>query len=361
MTTRRVDPRELRDHRLRPPRTVLADCHAQALESAHDATRRVMARSDLLVDLVQAERSGDRARFKVLVEAIIAEERANQHHLVADRLSELITTTGSPHMLGRDSAAASMRDLIQDVVPRRRLSTLQLSANVATAVAELIEEHHRAELLRSHGLEPRSRILFEGPPGNGKTTLAEAIASETMLPFYVIRYEGVVSSFLGETASRLDQAFEFARTRRCVLFFDEFDSIAKERADIHETGEIKRVVSTLLLQIDRLPAHVIVICATNHAELLDRAAWRRFQLRLLLDRPSRAGAALFLETLQRRLGGDLGLSPRTIADRLPNLSYAELEQFAVSVRRRYVLGLPEAQLSEIVKSQIAQLRTQAKP
>ena len=88
-----------------------------------------------------------------------------------------------------------------------------------------------------------------------------------------------MSSFLGETAFRLDQVFEFARTRRCVLFFDEFDSIAKERSDAHETGEIKRVVSTLLMQIDRLPSHVIVIAATNHSELLDRAAWRHFQLK----------------------------------------------------------------------------------
>jgi hypothetical protein len=318
-----------------------------------------MARSDLLVDLVEAERRGDKARFRVLVEAIIAEERANQHHLVADRLSELITTSGSPEILSRDAAAARVQDLVQEIIPRRRLSTLQLTPNVSTAAAELIEEHHRSELLRSHGLEPRNRVLLEGPPGNGKTSLAEAIAAETMLPFYVVRYEGIVSSFLGETASRLDQTFDFVRTRRCVLFFDEFDSIAKERADIHETGEIKRVVSTLLLQVDRLPSHVIIICATNHAELLDRAAWRRFQLRLMLERPSRAEAERFLEALQTRLGGDLGLAPRTIADRLPSRSYAELEQFALDVRRRYVLGLPDARLADIARNIINQLRAQA--
>jgi ATPase family associated with various cellular activities (AAA) len=318
-----------------------------------------MARSDLLVDLVEAERRGDKARFRILVEAIIAEERANQHHLVADRLSELITTSGSPELLSRNAAATRMQDLLQEIIPRRRLSTLQLADSVRTVASELIEEHHRSELLRSHGLEPRNRVLLEGPPGNGKTSLAEAIASETMLPFYVVRYEGIVSSFLGETASRLDQTFDFVRTRRCVLFFDEFDSIAKERADIHETGEIKRVVSTLLLQIDRLPPHVIIICATNHAELLDRAAWRRFQIRLLLEPPSRAETVSFLETLQTRLGGDLGLAPRTLADRLPKFSYAELEQFATDVRRRYVLGLPDARLADIARSKLIQLRAQA--
>ncbi|MGI8791615.1 MAG: AAA family ATPase [Acidimicrobiales bacterium] len=320
-----------------------------------------MARSDLLVDLVQAERRGDKQRFKALVEAIIAEERANQHHLVADRLSELITTVGSSELLARDESAGRVSDLVLDVVPSRTLGSLHLRSAVRSAVDEVIEEHRRSDLLRSHGLEPRNRVLLDGPPGNGKTSLAEAIATETMLPFYVVRYEGVVSSFLGETASRLDAVFEFARSRRCVLFFDEFDSIAKERADTNETGEIKRVVSTLLLQIDRLPAHVVVVCSTNHSELLDRAAWRRFQVRLELDAPTRLEATGFLETLQTRLGGDLGLAPRTLADKLKGANYAELEQVAVDIRRRYVLSLPEGNLSEIARRRIEQWRTQAHP
>lgn len=320
-----------------------------------------MARSDLLIDLVEAERRGDKARFRALVEAIIAEERANQHHLVADRLSELITTMGSSELLGRDEASSRVADLVLDLVPKRRLDSLHLKPGVRAAVEELIEEHKRAELLRSHGLEPRNRVLLDGPPGNGKTSLAEAVASETMLPFYVVRYEGVVSSFLGETASRLDAVFEFVRTRRCVLFFDEFDSIAKERSDTHETGEIKRVVSTLLLQIDRLPAHVVVVCSTNHSELLDRAAWRRFQLRLELEAPTRAEAAEFLQRLQARLGGDLGLAPRTLADKLHGASYAELEQVAVDIRRRFVLELPGGNAADIARSRIEQWRQQAHP
>jgi SpoVK/Ycf46/Vps4 family AAA+-type ATPase len=318
-----------------------------------------MARSDLLIDLVEAERRGDKAKFRVLVEAVIAEERANQHHLVADRLSELITTIGSSELLKRNDSATRVSDLVHEIVPRRRLGNLQLTSGVTSAVAGLIEEHHRSELLRSHNLEPRNRLLLEGAPGNGKTSLAEAIAAETMVPFYVVRYEGVVSSFLGETTSRLDNVFEFARTRRCVLFFDEFDTIAKERSDVHETGEIKRVVSTLLLQIDRLPSHVIAICATNHAELLDRAAWRRFQLRLTLNAPSRLEATRFLETTATRLGGELGLAPRTLADRLKGASYAELEEFALDVRRRYVLSLPEGNVRAIVNNQLEQWRIQA--
>ena len=320
-----------------------------------------MARADLLIDLVEAERRGDKQRFRMLVEAIIAEERSHQHHLVADRLSEIITTVGSSDLLARDDASSRVSELLLDLVPKRRLDSIQLKPAIRRAVEELVEEHKRVDLLRSHGLEPRSRVLLDGPPGNGKTTLAEAIACETMLPFYVVRYEGVVASFLGETASRLDAIFDFARTRRCVLFLDEFDSIAKERSDAHETGEIKRVVSTLLLQIDRLPAHVVVVCSTNHSELLDRAAWRRFQLRLELKAPTRDEATGFLERLKIRLGGDLGLAARTLADNLRGASYAELEQVAVDIRRRFVLELPSGNAKDIARSRIEQWRTQAQP
>ncbi|NMM32437.1 MAG: ATP-binding protein [Phycicoccus sp.] len=316
-----------------------------------------MARADLLLDLVDAERRGDRERFRVLVEAVIAEERANQHHLVADRLSEIITTTGQGVV--RDDRAKAIRDLVQEVVPNRRLDDLELAPVPQRVIAELVEEQKRADLLRSYGIEPRNRLLLSGPPGNGKTSVAEAVASELMLPFYVIRYEGVVSSFLGETAARLDEAFEFARTRRCVLFFDELDTIAKERSDEHETGEIKRVVSTLLLQIDKLPAHVIFIGATNHSELLDRAAWRRFQIRAELESPTRGQAARFLERLAGRLGGDLGFAPRTLADKLAGASFAELEEFALDVRRRAILELPESNMRRIVQERLEHRRGQA--
>ena len=316
-----------------------------------------MARADLLLDLVEAERRGDRERFKVLVESVIAEERANQHHLLADRLSQLITTTGQSVS---DDHAVTMRDLIHEVVPNRRLEELVLAPALRRVVSELIEEQQRADLLRSYGIEPRNRLLLSGPPGNGKTSVAEAIASELMLPFYIIRYEGVMSSFLGETAARLDSAFEFARTRRCVLFFDELDTIAKERSDEHETGEIKRVVSTLLLQVDRLPAHVIFIGATNHSELLDRAAWRRFQIRAELGAPTRDQATKFFERLSVRLGGELGFAPRTLADKLAGASFAELEEFALDVRRRLVLELPGGDMRRIARERLENRRGQVR-
>ena len=137
-------------------------------------------------------------------------------------------------------------------------------------------------------------MLLSGPPGNGKTSVAEAIAEAMAAQFFTVRYDALVGSYLGETNTRLARLFDYARTVPCVLFFDEFDLIGKER-DIHETGEIKRVVSFLLMQIDQLPSYVVAVAATNYAELLDRAVWRRFQLRLALPQPSLDALAVFFD------------------------------------------------------------------
>ena len=257
-----------------------------------------MARADLLIALVRAARRGDDVLLQRTVEALIAEERAKHHNVLADRLEESLRTNGNrlsrPAGPAASSVAPDVRELVWEHEPRRRLPDLILPAVVTTAVTELVEEHQRVELLRSYNLEPRHRVLLAGAPGNGKTSLAEAIAEALMVPFLVVRYEGVIASFLGETTARLHRLLDSVRTRRCVLFFDEFDAIAKERGDIHETGEIKRVVSSLLLEMDALPSYVTVIVASNHPELLDRAVWRRFQLRLHLPprRPRRFKSGL---------------------------------------------------------------------
>ena len=243
-----------------------------------------MARADLLVRLVRSASRGDQALFRKTVESLVAEERAKQHHILAERLEESLKSNGSG-WLPEQRLAAPRAEQVLELQPDRRLDELVLPSIVSKAIEEVIEEQHRAELLRSHNVEPRHRLLFAGPPGNGKTSLAEALATELVAPLCVVRYEAVVASYLGETSTRLQKLFDHVRTRRCVLFFDEFDTLGKERGDEHETGEIKRVVSTLLLQIDRLPSHVVVVTATNHPELLDRAVWRRFQLRLKLLRP----------------------------------------------------------------------------
>jgi len=187
--------------------------------------------------------------------------------------------------------------------------------------------------------------------------LAEALAAELMVPLFVVRYEAVIGSFLGETSGRLKRLFDFVRTHQCVLFFDEFDTLGKERGDTHETGEIKRVVSSLLLQIDALPSHVVVVTATNHAELLDRAVWRRFQLRLALPEPTVAQKEEWFVRLQKRLDAPLGITPKTLASKLEASSFSDLEQFCEDIQRRYVLALPAANLKRIIVERLKQWQT----
>lgn len=323
--------------------------------------KRRMARSDLLVALVKAGATGDRHLARTSAEALIADEKAKQHHVLADRLTgALRSNLNGSHATAPASAqepvarGPSTRDFFVDRVPQRRLSDLLLPPVTREACETLIEEQRRADVLRSHGLEPRNRVLLAGPPGNGKTSLAEAIAEALSVPLLTVRYEAVIGSFLGETAGRLRRVFDFARTTPCVLFFDEFDVIGKERGDIHETGEIKRVVSSLLLQMDDLPSWTIIAAATNHSELLDRAAWRRFQLRLDLPAPGDRQIANFISGYfhNRPLPGDLGRSPDQLAHALRGSSLAEVEDFCTNILRRFVLSLGEGRPSEIVEREL---------
>ncbi len=272
-----------------------------------------MARSDLLLALVRASSQGDQDRVRVAIEALVADERAKRHHVLAERLEEALRTNGHRGVsrLFPDGSRGCRH--VVELVPRRRLDDLVLSDVNRRGCLELVEEQSRASVLRAHSVEPRHRVLLTGPPGNGKTSLAEAIAEALAVPFLVVRYESLIGSFLGETAARLKRVFDTARTTPCVLVFDEFDAVGKERGDTHETGEIKRVVSSLLMQTDGLPSHTVVVAASNHAELLDRAVWRRFQLRLSLEPPSRQTLAGYVEKFADSLDEPFGHSPESVA------------------------------------------------
>jgi AAA+ superfamily predicted ATPase len=313
-----------------------------------------MARSDLLTTLVKAGVTGDKRSAARAAEAIVAEERAKQHHVLADRLAAIIEDgNGSQAPAAVGEYIRRGRDSVIEVRPRRHLRDLILPETVRRVVNQLVQEQLRADLLRAHGIEPRNRVLLVGAPGTGKTTLAEAIAEAIAVPLLVVRYDAIIGSYLGETASRLQRVFDYARTTPCVLFFDEFDVLGKERGDVHETGEIKRVVSSLLLQIDDLPSYTVVAGATNHPELLDRATWRRFQLRCVLPLPDTKAVACYVEGFAGRLEQPLGHSPAVIAKRLGPVSYAEAEQFCLDLLRRHILSLGEQPVKELVSEQLA--------
>ena len=243
---------------------------------------------------VRAGAAGDRSSVALTVEAIVAEERARSHHTLADRLQRALQSVPVATSSQMPRAQASGRDFIIETEPRLSLSDLILSLPAERLTRQLVEEQTRADLLRAQGLQPRHRVLLSGPPGNGESFLAEAIAEAVAVPLLTVRYDALVGAYLGETNARLARLFEYVRNMPCVLLFDEFDAIGKERGDVHETGEIKRVVSFLLMQIDQLPSYVIAVAATNHAELLDRAVWRRFQLRIDMPAPDLSRAALLL-------------------------------------------------------------------
>ena len=314
-----------------------------------------MARADLLLEIVRAGARGEQPLFRKALEALIAEERAKQHHILADRLAGYLNQSEPPKPVSTPTYRnGPMTNLFFELNPTRRMDDLILSNIVTAACKELIEEQNRSDILRSHNLEPRHRILLAGPPGNGKTSLAEALAAELAVPLLVVRYESVIASYLGETALRLSRLFEQIRTRRCLLFFDEFDVVGKERGDIHETGEIKRVVSSLLLQVDALPSYVTVVTATNHPELLDRAVWRRFQIRLELTAPTQKQTEEWFRRFESRMGEKLGISLSTLAKNLKGSNFSEIEQFGQDVQRRYVLSLPQANMSQIIKERMTQ-------
>ena len=163
------------------------------------------------------------------------------------------------------------------------------------------------------------------------------MAYELALPLFVVRYDAVVTSYLGETAQRLRRLFDFVRTEPCVLFFDEFDAIGKERGDLHETGEIKRVVTTLLLQFDDLPSYCVLIGATNHPELLDRATWRRFEMRLELERPSDDRMTEFFAQRLKGLPEKSGYTAKRLRAAVSPRSISEAEDFFLDIRRHLAL------------------------
>jgi SpoVK/Ycf46/Vps4 family AAA+-type ATPase len=314
-----------------------------------------MARSDLLLSLVRAAAAGDRARIRSVGEALAADERAKNHHILADRLQEAVAsvTLAASAAAGAIPSATSVgRDAIVEVRPTIRLEDLVLSLPARESGRQLVEEHARADVLRAHGLEPRHRVLLSGPPGNGKTSFAEAIAEALSLPLFLVRYDVLVGSYLGETNARLRRLFDYVHTTPCVLFFDEFDALGKERGDLYETGEIKRVVSFLLMQIDQLPSWVIVVGATNHAELLDRAVWRRFQMRLAFPQPDHGQVAAYLERFFGHWPERPRITPDRVAGRLGRVSFAEARDFCQDVRRRHVLALGEVTIDDALRTEL---------
>lgn len=312
-----------------------------------------MAQADLLVNLVKSASNGDPLSVRKITQNLIQEEKNKGHTILAERLNKAMT----PRIYNKKNNVINQnnmpnKELFFETTPERSLNSLILPNKVSKQIKDLIEEQHRSELLHSYNLNARNRILLAGPPGNGKTTLAEVLAYELMYPLLVVRYETLIGSYLGETSGRLKSLLDYAKTQRCVLFFDEFDTIAKERGDTHETGEIKRVVSSLLLQVDSLPDYVVIVAASNHQELLDRAVWRRFQIRIELSLPTRTQLSELIQSVAKRCKVDFGYTSETLAKHMNGLNFAETEEFCLDIVRQAVLNHKTDNAKSITKNQL---------
>ena len=179
-----------------------------------------------------------------------------------------------------------------------------LPETIERKVSDFITVIENRDKIKSHGIPMQSTLLLYGLPGVGKTTIAKYISWKTKLPLVIARLDTLVSSLLGNTSKNIRKIFEYADSKPCILFLDEFDAIAKARDDQHEMGELKRVINSLLQNIDLFSQNNTLIAATNHPELLDKAIWRRFNTVIEISQPGIEGVQKLLELYLGSFGAD---------------------------------------------------------
>lgn len=226
-------------------------------------------------------------------------------------------------------------ELVDEIPITRGFADIVLSPDTQPLIDGIIEERRCAEQLRRHCLPLSTRFLFCGPPGCGKTLCAEVLAHELSLPLYSARIDVIISSFLGETASNLRRLFEFAAHKPCILFLDEFDALARTRSDTSEHNELRRVVNSLLLMIERFRGPGLIIAATNLPRYLDEALWRRFDDIISFEPPSQREIGVLLARQFANFPAHFDLAAPAL--KLGGMSYADIERICVDAIKKAVL------------------------
>lgn len=222
-------------------------------------TKKVFNYAKLLAEKI--EKDGDNKMSKMILKAI--ESRA----ATTVTMDELLTTPVDQE---------SRLNIVDVAIPSKDDTPIVLPKLIDNKIADFINVVKHQNQLIQKGVETSNSLLLYGNPGCGKTTIAKYISEQTGLPLVIARFDAIVSSLLGNTAKNIRKIFDFADNKPCILFLDEFDAIAKARDDQYELGELKRVINSLLQNIDSFARQNILIAATNHPELLDKAIWRRF-------------------------------------------------------------------------------------
>jgi SpoVK/Ycf46/Vps4 family AAA+-type ATPase len=296
-----------------------------------------MARGELMKKLIASY--GRDEDFRAVAEQIILEEEQKNNKVLAQSLRrslESAPASAAPRPLAPlipfpDAA----NDFIERVDDSRFYRDITLSVSNTRVLQGLRNEFQHAEEIRRRGLPVRSKLLFCGPPGNGKTVTAEAFANELGLPIFVVKLDRLISSYLGETASNIRKIFEFARKQPCVLFLDEFDALARSRDDSSEHNELRRVVNSLLVFIDRIRPRGFLVAATNLEKSLDVAIWRRFDEVIWFEKPDKELVKQFLVAKFKNV--ETTFDPAMFASRVAGRSYAEIERISVQAIKAAII------------------------
>ena len=297
-------------------------------------------RGDILKKLIEAHTQGDEGAFRKAALQLAASESAAGHGRIAEDLRELVARMPPARRGGVVDIAqprGELADILEGGYREERLRDIVLGECARAELTRILDENRARAALEEHGVEPRRRVLFHGPPGCGKTLAAAVIAGEMGLPLMTVRLASLFSRFLGATANHLRAVFQEMPRRPGVYLFDEFDAIAQARGDAHDVGEMRRVVTAFLQFIDADRSPSILVAATNHAELLDRAVFRRFDLVLAFDLPSTDAIDALIRLRLAPFGIDDGAVP-ALAQHAHGLSFADVARACNDALRSMVLA-----------------------
>lgn len=294
------------------------------------------------IALVREGCAGNAQPFQLRLSRLIARLRREKSPL-ADLLSRALAEANAFQMtLARDSAAQQATLSPVDAESSLPLTTVQYPVmlehrpvwppEIQMSLLALVEEWTNAGKLIEAGLAPSRTVLLSGPPGVGKTLSAAYLAEQLNLPLVTLNLAATVNSLLGKTGNNLTKVLSHARAQPCVLLLDEFDALAKRRDDGQDVGELKRVVNVLLQAIDEWPATSLLVAATNHEELLDRAIFRRFDFWLRFPESTRPQ----IESLLTQLGCTRTLAAR-LAPGLVGNPLSDASRLVTRAKRKVVL------------------------